>query len=539
MTTNSKIYIDTSGQSDLFAYHAAQTRSESAILTEVTPDIKRRFNAPDPANITIGNTLLETHLKLAKQKLPLVIAQVLDNENWTAFEQRYSNQGRPPYAPRNMLGLILYGIMQGISSLRGLERLARLDLGCMWVTGGIAPDHANIGRFINMHSESLTGAFFESIVQTTLLMTGSDIKSLAGDGTVIEAACSHYKVCREEALKTAAAEAQKALDKDPENSHLQGNVEQITKAVEIFDERKKSREANGRKSHTVSISPSEPEAMVQRAKRGRGYAASYKPSVLANEQRVVVAIAVDPSNENIVIPQMLDKAMSITSQKTEQLLLDAGYCTDNIINDTLERDISLLCPEGKKPGKPKDSKKFAKGRFRYDATQDVYICPAGESLIFITSSKESEKTKGQSRYGNAPCHDCSLRSKCTTNKKGREIKRYAMDEHKDALREIMKHPAAKAEYGKRQGMVEPVFGYLRQIQGLNRFRRKGLNSVRTEFALHMMAYNLSRILAYVCAKTWLIWHFIHQKIAIITIVMKHRMLQIKSNQVISPVSYCY
>jgi transposase len=531
MTTNSKIFIDTSGQSDLFAYHAAQARSEKPILTEATPGIKRRFNAPDPTNITIGNTLLEEHLTLAKQKLPLVIAQVLDNQSWIVFEQRYSNQGRPPYAPRNMLGLILYGFMQGVSSLRGLERLARLDLGCMWVTGGIAPDHANIGRFINMHSESLTESFFESIVQTTLIMTGSGIASLAGDGTVIEAACSHYKVCREEALKAAEEEAQKALDKDPKNSHLQDGVDQITKAVKIFDERKKNREANGRKSHTLSISPSEPEAMVQQAKRGRGYAASYKPSVLANEQRVVVAIAVDPSNENIVIPKMLDRAMSLTSQKTEQLLLDAGYCTDNIINDTLDRDISLLCPEGKKPGKPKDSKKFAKGRFRYDATQDVYICPAGEQLIFITSTKDSEKTKGQSRYGNAPCQDCSLKIKCTTNKKGREIKRYAMDEHKDALREIMKHPKAKENYGKRQGMVEPVFSYLRQVQGLNRFRRKGLNGVRTEFTLHMMAYNLSRILAYICDKTGFIGSYIRQKIAIIAIAMIYRIFQIKGNKV--------
>lgn len=123
-------------------------------------------------NIAIGNALLETHLKLAKQKiLPLVIAQVLGNKNWIVFEQRYSNQGRPPYVPRNVLGLILYGFMQGVSSLRGLDKFARLDFGCMWVTGGIAPDHANIGRFINMHSESLIESFFESIVQVTLLMT--------------------------------------------------------------------------------------------------------------------------------------------------------------------------------------------------------------------------------------------------------------------------------------------------------------------------------------------------------------------------------
>ncbi|KEQ17182.1 hypothetical protein GZ78_15160 [Endozoicomonas numazuensis] len=84
-----------------------------------------------------------------------------------------------------MMGLILYGIMQGITSLRTLERLARVDLGCMWVTGGIFPDHAIIGRFINMHSESMTGAFFESLTRAVLKKTDSDGSCLAGDSAVV------------------------------------------------------------------------------------------------------------------------------------------------------------------------------------------------------------------------------------------------------------------------------------------------------------------------------------------------------------------
>lgn len=92
----------------------------------------------------------------------------------------------------------------------------------------------------------------------------------------------------------------------------------------------------------------------------------------------------------------------------------------------------------------------------------------------------------------------------------------------------MKHPRAKEKYGKRREMIEPVFSYLRQVQGLNRFRRKGLNGVRTEFALHMMAYNLSRILAYICDKTGFIGSYIRQKIAI---AMIYRIFQIKGNKV--------
>ncbi len=75
---------------------------------------------------------------------------------------RHAATGRAPYAPRAMLGLILYGIMHGVSSLRALERLARVDLGCMWVTGGITPDHANIRRFICLHEQTLVHGFFRS-----------------------------------------------------------------------------------------------------------------------------------------------------------------------------------------------------------------------------------------------------------------------------------------------------------------------------------------------------------------------------------------
>lgn len=104
-------------------------------------------------------TPLEEHLRQAGIVVPFIVADILDAQDWTPFEERYASTGRAPYAPRAMLGLILYGIMQGVSSLRALERLARVDLGCMWVTGGIAPDHANIGRFICLHEQIMAQDF--------------------------------------------------------------------------------------------------------------------------------------------------------------------------------------------------------------------------------------------------------------------------------------------------------------------------------------------------------------------------------------------
>lgn len=390
-----------------------------------------------------------------------------------------------------MMGLILYGIMQGITSLRTLERLARVDLGCMWVTGGIFPDHAIIGRFINMHSESMTGPFFESLTRTVLKKTDSDGSCLAGDGTVIEAACSSYNLMKQEAAQQAHEAAQNQADNHPDCPESKKNLEMTSSALEAVVERNAKRKKNGKSGNAV-VSPTEPEAVVQKMKRGRGYTTGYKPSVLANSKRVVLAQAVDPTNETTVVSPMLDQSMQVTDKPVDEMLLDAGYFNDEVIATSLERDISLLCPEGKEPGKPKESAKFQKGHFYYDETNDVYRCPVGKELVLIGQVKGSTRTKEQKIYGNGPCEGCLLKDQCTSNKKGRRIKRYAMDDTKDALRQVMQHPKAKKSFSKRKAMVEPVFAYLRDIQGLNRFRRRGLEKVKLEFGLHLLAYNLRR-----------------------------------------------
>lgn len=111
-----------------------------------------------------------------------------------------------------MMGLILCGIMQGLTSLRALEKLARFDLDCMWVRGGIYPDHANIGRSINMHETSLTGEFFDALTRSVLQKTNSGGRCLEGNGTTIEAACSNYNLIKEELPKQQL--------KKPENNQI-------------------------------------------------------------------------------------------------------------------------------------------------------------------------------------------------------------------------------------------------------------------------------------------------------------------------------
>src|SRR5690554_6599844 len=195
-----------------FALFQALPASPPPPSRVTTASSGRRFIQGDAKAIFLGMTPLEDHLRLSGISAPFVVADLLDDQDWKPFENRYAPTGRAPYAPRAMLGLILYGIMQGASSLRALERLARVDLGAMWVTGGIAPDHANIGRFICLHETSLSNDFFETLTRTILEQSRTSTAALAGDGTVIEAACSYYKLIKEEAVRARVDKAQKQVE---------------------------------------------------------------------------------------------------------------------------------------------------------------------------------------------------------------------------------------------------------------------------------------------------------------------------------------
>lgn len=218
-------------------------------------------------------------------------------------------------------------------------------------------------------------------------------------------------------------------------------------------------------------------------------------TVLANEHRVIVAYAVDVTSETRVMPSLLDQSDRVAPSQQRQLFLDTGYFTDSVIQQALVREIDLLCPP-KKSTVNAACAPYHKNQFHYDEEADVYHCPAGERLHRISHTQKTARSREASLYSGAPCHACSHRQACTKVTYGRRIKHYPEDEARVALQHLMEHPKANEAFKGRKAMVEPVFASLREQQGLKRFRRRGLTGVIREFALHAMAYNLARAVAF-------------------------------------------
>ena len=308
----------------------------------------------------LGGVRLDEHLKAMSIGWPFTVARLLGEQDWAPFLAKLSPDGRPPYAPRAMVGLVVAGILKGVNTLRALEELARSDLAVMWVTGGICPDHSVIGRFLLLHAETLSDSFFAGLTGSVLKATGSEVAMLGLDGTVIAAAVARLGTLKAEALAAALAEAEakaaeakaaaeaSATDREKAETaaaKAAGKVEKLAGAQAVLNERIAARTDKGKDAKGLSIHPDEPEAVVQPQKDKRTYAPSYKPVVLANRARVVVAGDVHPSCETAPVERLVEAALA--HGQVGSLLADSGFNGAGTIEVAAKHDIELLAPEGR------------------------------------------------------------------------------------------------------------------------------------------------------------------------------------------------
>src|SRR5215469_1566833 len=195
------------------------------------------FLDADPHELFVGAQRLEVYLSDNGMGWVLRLATLLKDFDYSAFERAYKPTGRRALHPRVMLGLVVYGILNRQWSLRELESLARRDVGAWWVCGGHQPDHSTIGKFIQLHAEILNEEFFVALVKTLTDRLHLAPGTVAGDGTVIEAAASRYRSLRAEALMAAAREAKAAAEANPAEPQLARKAQLADQAAALVKER--------------------------------------------------------------------------------------------------------------------------------------------------------------------------------------------------------------------------------------------------------------------------------------------------------------
>jgi len=137
----------------------------------------------------------------------------------------------------------------------------------------------------------------------------------------------------------------------------------------------------------------------------------------------------------------------------------------------------------------KSDGRFGKQDFVYQSKEDVYRCPAGEKLTYRYTNEEDGKTLH--RYWTTACPRCPLKARCTTGAE-RRISRW---EHEHLLEAVQERLDANPQAMRvRRETAEHPFGTLKMRMGATHFLMKRLPKVATEIALHVLAYNLTRVM---------------------------------------------
>jgi transposase len=477
----------------------------------------------------VGGEPLEQYLEARGLTAVRVLKELMEQLDVSAFEGGYKPGGRPPLHPRRMVSLIIYGMHLRQWSLRELEQLAVRDVGAWLLCGGLQPDHSTLGKFIVRHEKLLSDEFFVSASRQLTRKLGLKEGEAAADGTVIQAAASLRSLAKKEVLEAEAAEAREeaqAAGKAHEEAQAAGKVheeaqaaacvpetaqavsppisaqqaaltrkaQRLEQAVAIATQRAAARAE--RKQSPPQLSRQEPEAVNQPNKDGL-YRLSYKPSVLVHSSGFILGQALDASSEVGVLESLLQHSEQVEVE-VQSLALDGGYFQLEVLKLAIERELDLLCPPQRRSpnaqGLPVTGKGlFAKAAFQYDAQQDAYLCPAGQTLRPGEWKVEADTQLRLRHYGTPACKTCPLRAQCTASATApRKIGRYEGEELKEAMAQVFEQPQARKRYARRSHIVEPVFAELKERQGLKRFHRRGLRGARLEFSLHCLAFNLKR-----------------------------------------------
>jgi transposase len=224
-----------------------------------------------------------------------------------------------------------------------------------------------------------------------------------------------------------------------------------------------------------------------------------------------VQAAVDTTNHLIVahevinvgtdrsqLANMAKQAKRALEAESLEAFADRGYFKGEEILACEEAGITATLPKPQ-TSDAKSEGRFGKQDFRYVVEEDIYICPAGEKLAHHFTNEENGLVLR--RYWTNACRTCALKAQCTKGPQ-RRITRWEHEYVVDAVQaRLDKNPDAMRT---RRETVEHPFGTLKMRMGATHFLMKTLPKVATEMALHVLAYNLTRVMNIVGIKPLLV-----------------------------------
>jgi transposase len=389
-------------------------------------------------------------------------------------------RGQPPFHPRMMVALLLYCYATGTRSSRKIMRRCRVDVACRVIVGEDAPDFRTISDFRKIHLARLETLFVE-ILKLCALAGLAKVGTIALDGTKVKANASRHKAMSYDRMKAEEARLQKEIadmlaearaaddaedlqhgpdrhgDELPDElARRQSRLVKIQEAKKLLEERARTeaaeeaarRQSEGKSPPTTppaqavpdpkdQINFTDPESRIMKASN-KGWDQCGNAQAVTNEHQIILAADVTHQANDVrqTVP-MVDQARANlnaagVTDTIKAALGDAGYYSEANATDLKQRGI------------------------------DPYLA--------------TERLKHHEKVASAP--------------RGRIPKSLSA---KQRMARKLRTKTGREKYAKRKGMIEPIFGQLKQVLGFRQFSMRGLSSMRGEWRLMATVHNLLKL----------------------------------------------
>jgi transposase len=413
-----------------------------------------------------------------------------------------SATGRPSYHPSALLKLYIYGYLNRVQSSRRLEREAGRNVEVMWLLGRLVPDHKTVADFRKDNGRAIRkvcARFVELcremglLAKASVAIDGSKFKAVNNrDRNFTRAKVERRRAQLEESVARYLSQLDTA-DRQPPSEALAAKTTRLKEKLAKLGEemrRLKGLEARMLAAPDQQVSLTDPDSRsMATSGRGSGVVGYNVQVAVDTEHHLIVTHEVtNVGSDRSQLARVAKEAKATLHTDTLEAVADRGYFSGEEILACDRAGITVTLPKPMTSG-AKSAGRFGKQDFIYLPEEDIYRCPAGERLKYYFTNVENGLTLR--RYWTNACRTCALKSRCTTGVQ-RRITRW---EHEHVLetvqRRLDENPQAMRQ---RRETVEHPFGTIKARMGATHFLMKTLPRVASEMALHVLAYNLTRVM---------------------------------------------
>jgi transposase len=399
---------------------------------------------------------------LPENHLAYCVSDVVDQLDLSAIESVYEEEdrGQPPYHPRMMTKILLYGYCVGVFSSRRIQKRLVEDVAFRVLAAGNQPDFRTISDFRKLHLKALE-ELFQQVLRLVLEVGALKLGRVALDGSKVKANASKHKAMSygrmeetekrlrvevQELMKQAEAadeEEDKRYGRDRQGEELpeelqrrETRIARIQEAQKALEERAREKaESEGKDSKEAKPEPkaqynfTDPESRIM--KGSDGFVQGYNTQIAVEPlfQLIVGQTVTQAANDKQQVVPLIEAIREQSGQRPEGVLADSGYCSEENL------------------------KYLAKRRM--------------DGFVATEKQKHGERSE--------PCKRGPLPEDAS---------------RVERMKRKLKTKVGAAVYARRKCMVEPVFGQIKQGRGFRQFLLRGLEKIRGEWALICTTHNL-------------------------------------------------